>query len=114
MPHLDKVLVCRDCSSRFTFTAGEQAYYENKGFTNAPTRCPRCREAHKRGETPPTGDGYVNYGSFASFGGRNPRQMHPATCSECGQATEVPFQPRNERPVYCGPCYDTARADEGE
>lgn len=112
MPHLDKVLVCRDCSSRFTFTAGEQAYYESKGLTHAPTRCRDCRESRKKGESPPD-DGYVNYGSFASFGGRNPRQMHPATCSDCGQATEVPFQPRQDRPVYCAKCFEATR-DEGE
>lgn len=112
MPHLDKVLICRDCASSFTFTAGEQAYYETKGLTHQPTRCRDCREARKKGEAPAPGDGYVNYGAFASFGGRNPRQMHPTTCSNCGQATEVPFQPRQDRPVYCASCFDTLR--EGE
>ena len=112
MPH--KVLVCRDCGSRFTFSAGDQAYYESKGFTSAPTRCPGCREAQKRSDAPAADGGYVNYGGFASFGGRHPRQMHPVTCSECGQATEVPFLPRHERPVYCGPCFEAMRETEGD
>lgn len=112
MPHLDKVLICRDCGSRFTFTAGEQAYYESRGFTKQPARCRNCRQARKTSEAPDPNDGYVNYGSFASFGGRHPRQMHPTTCSGCGQATEVPFQPRQDRPVYCMPCFETMRSEE--
>ena len=34
-----------------------------------------------------------------------PRQMYPAVCAECGQATEVPFEPRTDRPVYCRTCF---------
>ena len=37
------------------------------------------------------------------FGG--PRQMHKATCSDCGKETEVPFKPSDGRPVYCRDCY---------
>jgi CxxC-x17-CxxC domain-containing protein len=37
------------------------------------------------------------------FGG--PREMHKATCADCGQETEVPFQPSGDRPVYCRECY---------
>lgn len=43
----DKTLVCKDCGASFTFTEGEQAFYVEKGFTNEPTRCPKCRKAHK-------------------------------------------------------------------
>ena len=32
----DKVLVCKDCGQEFTFTAGEQEFYAEKGFDNAP------------------------------------------------------------------------------
>lgn len=34
-----------------------------------------------------------------------PRKMWPATCAECGKATEVPFEPKTDRPVYCRDCY---------
>jgi CxxC-x17-CxxC domain-containing protein len=27
--------------------------------------------------------------------------MFRATCSQCGNVAEVPFQPRTDRPVYC-------------
>ena len=34
-----------------------------------------------------------------------PREMHKATCAECGQECEVPFKPMEGRPVYCKECY---------
>ena len=37
----DKTLVCKDCGKEFIFTAGEQAFYAEKGFQNEPTRCSR-------------------------------------------------------------------------
>ncbi|MCH5166008.1 MAG: zinc-ribbon domain-containing protein [Clostridiales bacterium] len=43
----DKVLTCRDCGKEFTFTAGEQEFYAEKGFEHEPTRCPECRKAYK-------------------------------------------------------------------
>lgn len=44
----DKTLVCKDCGAEFTFTAGEQQFYAEKGFTNEPQRCPACRKARKQ------------------------------------------------------------------
>ena len=41
------------------------------------------------------GDGYS----------RGPRQMYPVTCGQCGAQTQVPFQPRGDKPVYCRDCY---------
>ena len=43
----DKTLVCKDCGAEFVFTAGEQQFYAEKGFTNEPQRCPACRKARK-------------------------------------------------------------------
>ena len=34
-----------------------------------------------------------------------PREMHKATCAECGQECEVPFKPTEGRPVFCKECY---------
>ena len=34
-----------------------------------------------------------------------PREMHKATCSECGKECEVPFKPTEGKPVYCKDCY---------
>ena len=30
----DKTLVCRECGTEFVFSASEQEFYEEKGFTN--------------------------------------------------------------------------------
>ncbi|MEG1394389.1 MAG: zinc-ribbon domain-containing protein [Clostridia bacterium] len=43
----DKTLVCKDCGKEFVFTVGEQQFYQEKGFTNEPQRCPDCRKAKK-------------------------------------------------------------------
>jgi len=37
------------------------------------------------------------------------REMHKATCSECGKECEVPFKPAEDRPVYCRDCYRNKR-----
>ena len=114
MSYTDRMLTCRDCGTQFTFTAGEQEFYASKGLLNQPTRCPSCRTQRKSTrsnfESEDEGAGYVSYGPFASFGGRTPRQMHPTVCAECGQATEVPFVPRGDRPVYCSACYSKQKA----
>ena len=34
----DKTLVCKECGNEFVFTAGEQEFYAEKGFTNEPQR----------------------------------------------------------------------------
>jgi CxxC-x17-CxxC domain-containing protein len=96
----DKTLTCQDCNREFVFTASEQEFFAQKGFTNQPSRCPDCRAARKaqRGEG--------GYG-----GGR--REMFPAVCAQCGKNTEVPFQPRGDRPVYCSDCYATQRPSGG-
>ncbi|NLA58402.1 MAG: zinc-binding protein [Firmicutes bacterium] len=88
---VDKVLVCRDCGGEFVFSAGEQAFYEEKGFQNEPVRCPECRRNRKQQRN----------------GGARPRQreMFTAVCADCGMETQVPFRPQLDRPVYCRDCY---------
>ena len=44
----DKKLKCKDCGAEFVWTVGEQEFYQQKGFTNEPTRCPECRNARKQ------------------------------------------------------------------
>lgn len=109
MPNADRTLSCRACGASFVFTTGEQAFYAARGLLNSPARCPACRDSRRQGVAE-GGDGYVRYGAFASFGGRTPRQMHPATCGNCSQLTEVPFAPKGDRPVYCSACFSSMRA----
>ena len=43
----DKSIQCSDCGTTFTFSAGEQEFFQSKGLTNDPKRCPSCRRANK-------------------------------------------------------------------
>ena len=43
----DITLNCRDCNAEFVFTAGEQEFYNSKGWENQPTRCTECKNAKK-------------------------------------------------------------------
>ena len=92
----DKVLSCKDCGRDFEFSASEQEFYAEKGFTNEPGRCPECRAAKKE-QTRNQGGG----GSYS----RQQREMFPAVCATCGKETTVPFQPSGDKPVYCRECY---------
>ncbi len=94
----DKSLQCSNCGAIFTFSAEEQEFFQAKGYTNEPKWCPSCREARKA----------QRYGSD-SYGYKPRRQMFPAICAQCGKNTEVPFPPREGRPVYCSECYNTVR-----
>ena len=98
----DKNLSCRDCSASFVFTESEQEFFAQKGFQNEPSRCPSCREARKNER------GGGSYGSGGNYQSRE-RQMYPATCAQCGKETQVPFEPRGDRPVYCSDCYTQHR-----
>lgn len=43
----DKTIKCVDCGQEFLFTANEQRFYQEKGFTNEPKRCKACRDKRK-------------------------------------------------------------------
>ena len=99
MSFQDKSIQCTDCSASFTFSAGEQEFYAGKGYTNEPKRCPTCRQARKTERNGNGNGSYINNSYTAQ------RQMFAVTCAECGKATEVPFEPRGDSPLYCSDCY---------
>jgi len=104
----DQLLSCVDCGQEFTFTAGEQEFFAQKGFQNKPSRCTDCRRARKAYRS--TG---ANGGAFdmpRAAGGGAAREMFRVTCSECGKEAEVPFQPRGDKPVYCRECFQRQRS----
>jgi CxxC-x17-CxxC domain-containing protein len=47
MEFVDRQITCMDCGQPFLFTAGEQEFYERKGFREEPKRCKPCRDARK-------------------------------------------------------------------
>ncbi len=94
----DKTLTCRDCGAEFIFSASEQDFYAEKGFTNEPGRCPECRAARKQ-----------QNGGGRRSGGYQQREMFDAVCASCGVTTQVPFRPSNDRPVYCRDCFQNVR-----
>ena len=106
MSYTDKTLTCRDCGRSFTFTAGEQEFHAEKGFTNTPSRCPDCRAQRKA-------SGFGGSGGGGRRQSSGPREMHEATCSACGKSCQVPFQPSGEKPVYCSDCFQSQRGGAG-
>jgi CxxC-x17-CxxC domain-containing protein len=129
----DKNLTCADCGQEFVFTASEQDFYAQRGFTE-PRRCPSCRASRKAARNANGGGGAGSgYGSYGAGGGysaggysgggysgggggggggyrdRGPREMFSATCSNCGREAQVPFRPTSGKPVYCSDCFRTMR-----
>ena len=42
----DRTITCADCNQPFTFTAGEQQFFQERGMSE-PKRCKPCRQARK-------------------------------------------------------------------
>ena len=132
--YTDKTLTCADCGQQFVFTASEQDFYAQRGFSE-PRRCASCRASRKTargnggggyGASISSGGGYgggsSSYSSGGGYGGggggggggygerdRGPREMFSATCSNCGKEAMVPFRPTSGKPVYCSDCFRSMR-----
>ena len=130
MSYQDKVLTCADCGTQFVFSANEQAFYAERGFTNEPKRCGPCRQNRKASRgggssyssggyggnggdaySSGGGGGYSSGGGGGGYGGQ--RELHSVTCSSCGGEAKVPFVPRGDRPVYCSDCFSQQRGGGG-
>ncbi len=101
MAYEDRTLTCVECGSEFTFSADDQQFHASRGYQD-PKRCPNCRQA-RRGERGGGGGGYG--------GGGYSRAMYDAVCANCGAATQVPFLPRQDRPVYCSDCFSKMKPE---
>lgn len=89
----DITLKCKDCGKEFVFTAGDQEFYASKGYENQPRRCRDCRNAKKNAAKPQ-------------------RELFDAVCAKCGKPAKIPFQPTNDRPVYCSDCFAAMKSGQ--
>jgi CxxC-x17-CxxC domain-containing protein len=95
MAFTDKALRCVECGAEFIWTAGEQAYYQEKQLQHEPRRCRVCKT--KRAARPLPSPVRPAKGSAE------------AVCTACGRPTTVPFKPAPGRPVFCRDCYQHRR-----
>ncbi len=41
----DRTLTCADCGKEFTWDAGSQEFFRERGLMNEPSSCRECRQA---------------------------------------------------------------------
>ena len=109
----DKTLICKDCGNEFIFTAGEQEFYAEKGFQNEPLRCKDCilkarSEIISQNEPLRCKDCRIARKNSI----RGERKMYTINCADCGAEAKVPFEPKNNKPVYCSECYAKHKDEE--
>ncbi len=86
-----------------------------------PVYCRECFQNHKPeprsgggrfgGRSGGRSGGYGGDRGGSRFGRRDdrPREMFDAKCGDCGNDCQVPFQPKEDRPVYCRECFQNHR-----
>jgi len=99
----DQQLMCSDCGQAFTFTAEDQEFFRERGYSS-PKRCKPCRQAKKNEQQGGGGGGGYS---------RSSSQGTSVICAGCGQQTTVPFEPRGDRPVYCQNCFQARKTSAG-
>jgi CxxC-x17-CxxC domain-containing protein len=92
----DRAILCVDCGQDFTWTAGEQLFFHDKGLRNEPKRCKPCKQAKNE-----------RLAAIAAAQATGVRQRIEVSvlCAQCGQQTTVPFYPSQGRPVFCRACF---------
>jgi CxxC-x17-CxxC domain-containing protein len=97
----DRPITCVDCCEPFTWSAGEQIFFHDKGLKNEPKRCKPCKQAKNE---------RLDAISAAQVSGIKQRIEVIVICAQCGEETTVPFYPSQGRPVYCRSCFIAGRA----
>jgi RecJ-like exonuclease len=86
MEFQDKVLKCKECGKEFTWTAGEQQFFADKGFNNKPTRCKDCRKLNRQ---------------------KVEAEYFKIVCSNCKQVGEALFKPSDpSAEIFCKKCFE--------
>ncbi len=98
---------CGDC--------GNECQVPFKPKDDRPVYCRECFQNHKPAPRPGGrfGGRSGGYGRDrgSRFGRRDdrPREMFTTTCGDCGNECQVPFKPKDDRPVYCRECFQNHR-----
>lgn len=92
----DAQLKCIDCAEDFTWTAGEQSFYRDKGLENPPKRCKPCKKAKTH---------RLDMIEKAKLTGKRHVIEVRTQCAKCREQTTVPFYPSQGKPVYCRSCF---------
>jgi CxxC-x17-CxxC domain-containing protein len=126
--YTDRVLTCSDCGQEFTFTASEQEFYADRGFSE-PRRCSSCRatrKAQRNGAGAGAGDGgrggysgggytgggYTGGGYSSGGGGYGIGGGSSASGGGYGSSRSGGYGDRPQREMFeatCSECGKTAR-----
>ena len=98
----DYAIQCIDCGQDFTWTAGEQLFFYDKGLRNPPKRCKPCKKAKN--------DRIASIMSAQESSAKQ-RVEVIVKCAKCGVQTTVPFYPSQGRPVLCRACFLATKND---
>ena len=91
---------CGDC--------GKQCQVPFEPKLDKPVYCRECFQKHKPQNRGGSGGGrFGGRGEGRGSFNRRPREMHKATCGDCGKECEVPFEPKGDKPVYCSECFQS-------
>ena len=115
MSYTDRTVTCADCGVEFIHSAADQEFYAQKGFASDPKRCPSCR-ASRRQMRETSGFDVREIGGPRGYerGDYRPqREYFAVICSKCGNAAQVPFKPRQDKPVYCSDCFREVQGAAG-
>ena len=89
---------CGDC--------GKQCQVPFEPKQDKPVYCTECFQKHRPQNRGGSGGGrFGGRGEGRGSFNRRPREMHKATCGACGNECEVPFEPKQDKPVYCDECF---------
>lgn len=89
----DKILICKDCGRKFTFTVDEQKLFGQKGWSD-PIRCVDCRQRKKLIRK------FLEDGVPISDEG-----VHETRCADCGRKILSTREVKEGEKEYCRECW---------